>query len=390
MATDQRGPAQMELPGKVVLVFQGGGALGAYQLGVYEAMNESGIQPDWVVGTSIGAINAALIAGNPPEQRFKQLLAFWNHVTHQTWLDAGSILPRLGKSYANMMTISRGITGFFLPNPASWFGLLAPLGVDNASYYLVNPLRETLNALVDFDLLNAGHPRVTVGAVSACTGAMSYFDSHDQRLTVEHILSSGALPPAFPAVRINGEPYWDGGIYSNSPVEVVLDDNPRHSSVIFSVQVWSPTGPEPENLWSVAERQKDIQYASRTESHIARQQQIHRLRHVIRELAKHLPDAERAKPEVQELASWGCNTTMHLIELAAPRLEGDDQLKDIDFTPAGIVARRRSGYEDAKRAIAARPWEAKMDPIEGMSVFNADPALAAEQKRIRRSASPDG
>lgn len=365
-------PARMDLPGKVVLVLQGGGALGAYQLGVYEAMHESGIQPDWVIGTSIGAINAALIAGNPPEKRLQQLSEFWNRVTNQTRLDAAAMWPGLGKTVANLMTISLGIGGFFLPNPASWFGMLAPLGLDNASYYLVNPLRETLNALVDFDVLNAGHPRLTVGAVNACTGAMRYFDSRDQRLTIDHIMSSGALPPAFPAVRIDGQPYWDGGIYSNTPVEAVMDDNPRRSSVIFSVQVWNPAGPEPKNIWAVAERQKDIQYASRTDSHIARQQQIHRLRHVIRELVKRLPEDERTKPEVREFASWGCETTMRLIKLAAPRLEGDDQLKDIDFTPAGIAARRQTGYDDAMRAIGARPWEAKMDPMEGMTVFSAD------------------
>ena len=378
MATSQRRkaeaanpPARMELPGQVVLVLQGGGALGAYQLGVYEAMHESGIEPDWVIGTSIGAINAALIAGNPPERRSQQLLKFWNRVTNQTRLDAAAAMwPGLGKTVANLATISHGIAGFFQPNPVSWFGLIAPLGLDNASYYLVAPLRETLNSLVDFDLLNAGHPRLTVGAVSARTGKMRYFDSRDQRLTVEHIMSSGALPPAFPAVRIDGEPYWDGGVYSNTPVEAILDDKPRHSSVIFSVQMWNPNGPEPDNIWRVSERQKDIQYASRTDSHIARQQQIHRLRHVIRELVKHLPEAERAKPEVQELAAWGCHTTMRLIKLAAPRLEGDDQFKDIDFTPAGITARRRTGYEDAMRAIAARPWEEEMDPIEGMMVFS--------------------
>ncbi|MEX3902830.1 DUF3734 domain-containing protein, partial [Paraburkholderia sp. BR14319] len=177
---------------------------------------------------------------------------------------------------------------------------------------------------------------------------------------------------AFPAVRIDGEPYWDGGIYSNTPVEVVLDDKPRHSSVIFSVQVWNPAGPEPQSIWQIAERQKDIQYASRTESHIARQQQIHRLRHVIRELAKRVPADERDALDVKELAAWGCETTMRLIKLAAPRLDGDDQLKDIDFTPSGIAARRRAGYEAAMRAIDARPWDAPMDPIEGLSVYSAD------------------
>lgn len=379
-------PARLELPGQVVLVLQGGGALGAYQLGVYEAMHESGIEPDWVIGTSIGAINAALIAGNPLERRFQQLSEFWNRVTNQTRLDAAAaICPGLGKVMANLTTISHGIAGFFQPNPASWLGMIAPLGLDHASYYLVAPLRETLNSLIDFDLLNAEHPRITVGAVSACTGTMRYFDSRDQRLTVEHIMSSGALPPAFPAVRIDGEPYWDGGVYSNTPVEAVLDDKPRRSSVIFSVQMWNPMGPEPDNIWSVSERQKDIQYASRTDSHIERQKQIHRLRHVIRELVKHLPEKELAKPEVQELAAWGCSTTMHLIKLAAPRLEGDDHLKDIDFTPDGIAARRRSGYEDAMRAIAARPWEAEMDPIEGMTVFSPDRRRAADAPKILMS-----
>jgi len=340
-------------------------------------MHESGIQPDWVIGTSIGAINAALIAGNPPQRRLQQLLAFWTRVTSQTRLD--SMWPGFNKTLANLMTVSHGVAGFFQPNPACWFGLFTPLGVDSASYYVTAPLRETLTSLVDFDLLNAGHPRVTVGAVNARTGRMCYFDSRNQRLTVEHVMSSGALPPAFPAVRIDGEPYWDGGIYSNSPVEVVLDDDPRQSSVIFAVQMWSPNGPEPESLWQVSERQKDIQYASRVDSHIARQKQIHRLRHVIRELVKRLPKTERAMPEVQELASWGCHTIMHVIKLAALRLEGDDQLKDIDFTPAGIAARRRAGYEDAMRAIGARPWEEKMDPIEGMKVFRADQTVHGEQ-----------
>ncbi|WP_028202220.1 patatin-like phospholipase family protein [Paraburkholderia nodosa] len=369
-------PASLALPGQVVLVLQGGGALGAYQLGVYEALHAAGIHVDWVIGTSIGAINAALIAGNAPEHRFERLDEFWHRVTDRTRLDVAAAWPGFApgwdKTFAKLMIIGGGIAGFFQPNPASWFGPLAHLGVDRASYYRIAPLRDTLVSLVDFELLNAGHPRLTVGAVNARTGAMRYFDSRDQRLNVEHIMSSGALPPAFPAVRIDGEPYWDGGIYSNTPVEVVLDDKPRNSSVIFSVQVWNPAGPEPESIWQIAERQKDIQYASRTESHIARQQQIHRLRHVIRELAKRVPEAERDTIDVRELAAWGCETTMRLIKLAAPRLDGDDQLKDIDFTPSGIAARRRAGYEAAMRAIEARPWDAPMDPIEGLSVYSAD------------------
>ncbi|KVD01618.1 patatin-like phospholipase family protein [Burkholderia ubonensis] len=372
-------PERMELPGQVVLVLQGGGALGAYQLGVFQAMSESGIEPDWVIGTSIGAINAALIVGNPPEHRYRRLAEFWRRVTERTELAGPGALPGWDRLFAEMMIIGGGITGFFEPNPASWLGPMARLGVDRASYYRIAPLRDTLVSLIEPDLLNAGRPRLTVGAVNACTGEMRYFDSRDQHnpLTVEHIMSSGALPPAFPAVRIDGQPYWDGGVYSNTPVEVVLDDTPRRSSIIFSVQMWNPVGPEPESIWQVSERQKDIQYASRTDSQIKRQQQIHRLRHVIRELVRHVPEAERATPEVRALAEWGCQTTMRVIKLAAPRLDGDNQFKDIDFTPAGIAARRRAGYDAAMRAIAARPWEAPMDPIEGLSVYSPDETAAS-------------
>ncbi|MDY7791779.1 patatin-like phospholipase family protein [Burkholderia ubonensis] len=372
----------MELPGQVVLVLQGGGALGAYQLGVFQAMSESGIEPDWVIGTSIGAINAALIVGNPPERRDQRLAEFWRRVSERTELAGPVSLPGWDKLFAEMMIIGGGITGFFEPNPASWLGPMARLGVDRASYYRIAPLRDTLVSLIEPDLLNAGRPRLTVGAVNACTGEMRYFDSRDPHnpLTVEHIMSSGALPPAFPAVRIDGQPYWDGGVYSNTPVEVVLDDTPRRSSIIFSVQMWNPVGPEPESIWQVSERQKDIQYASRTDSQIERQRQLHRLRHVIRELARYVPEAERDKPEVRALAAWGCQTTMRVIKLAAPRLNGDNQFKDIDFTPAGIAARRRAGYDAAMRAIAARPWEAPMDPIEGLSVYSPDEAATSEAR----------
>lgn len=187
---------------------------------------------------------------------------------------------------------------------------------------MAEPLRDTLASLIDVELLNAGRPRVTVGAVNACTGAMRYFDSRERRLGLDHVMSSGALPPAFPAVRVDGAPYWDGGIYSNTPVEVVLDDAPRRSSIIFSVQMWNPVGPEPQSIWQVSERQKDIQYASRTDGNIARQQQIHRLRHVINELVMRVPEPERASADVQALAAWGCQTTMRVIKLAAPRLDG--------------------------------------------------------------------
>jgi len=198
---------------------------------------------------------------------------------------------------------------------------------------------------------------------------MRYFDTRSESVGVDHILASGALPPAFPAVRIDGEAYWDGGLYSNTPIEAVLDDNPRRDSLIFAVNVWHQTAPQPESIWQVMGRQKDIQYASRADSHIARQKQIHRLRHVIRELHKQIPAAKQADPKVSELASWGCGTTMHVVRLLAPSLNGEDHTKDIDFTAGGLRARWNAGYAGTLKAVERAPWTDPADPIEGMIVY---------------------
>ncbi|OUM03027.1 patatin [Variovorax sp. JS1663] len=366
-ATAGRNPGRETLPGQVVLVLQGGGALGAYQAGVYQALHEAGIEPDWVIGTSIGAINAALIAGNPPQHRMERLDSFWNmmqaHAPTLRWPD----WMGLGNLASNMSTVMRGIPDFFTPNLHALRGANAQLGVEAASYYSTAPLRGTLESLVDFEYLCQCHTRMTVGAVNACSGEMRYFDTRRERLGVEHVMASGALPPAFPAVRIDGQPYWDGGIYSNTPIEAVLDDKPRRDSLIFAVNVWHQAAPEPESIWQVMARHKDIQFASRADSHITRQKQIHRLRHVIRELHKQIPASRRADSKVAALAAWGCWTTMHVAHLLAPRVEGEDHTKDIDFTPAGICTRRRAGHADTMRMIERAPWQqANADPIEGV------------------------
>jgi NTE family protein len=354
------------LPGQIVLVLQGGGALGAYQVGVYQAMHEAGIEPAWVIGTSIGAINASLIAGNPPERRMERLHSFWNQMEE-------SVAPAevldwfgLGNLAANMATMTRGIPNFFKPNLHALRGSTAALGVESASYYSTSPLRDTLNSLVDFDYLCQCRTRMTVGAVNVCSGRMRYFDTRNEPLTADHVMASGALPPAFGAIRIDGEPYWDGGIYSNTPIEAVLDDKPRRDSVIFAVNVWHQTGPEPESIWQVMSRQKDIQFASRADNHIARQKQIHRLRHVIRDLYQQMPQAARDDPRIKELASWGCGTTVHVLHLLAPRLNGEDHTKDIDFTPLGVRTRCQAGYADTMRMIERAPWQQMADPIEGV------------------------
>jgi NTE family protein len=333
-------------------------------------MHEVGVEPDWVVGTSIGAINGAIIAGNHPDNRMERLHAFWDRMEINKGNPLAPWMEFFGNALANASTISRGIPGFFEPNHAAMFGQHAKLGVEKASYYSTSPLAETLDALIDFDYLQAKKTRLTVGAVNANTGAMRYFDSKTDHLTIDHVMASGALPPAFGAIRIDGEPYWDGGIYSNTPVEVVLDDNPRRDSTVFTVQLWSPDGPEPQSLWDINARLKDIQFSSRADSHMARQQQIHKLRHIIREMGKLMPPAVRDKAEMKELSAWGCGTTMHVVRMLAPRIEGEDGSKDIDFTARGIRTRWEAGYHDAQRAIAAAPWAEPTDPRDGLVIHN--------------------
>ncbi len=343
------------LPGQVVLVLQGGGALGAYQLGVYQALHEAGIEPAWVIGTSTGALNAAVIAGNTAADRLPRLRELWRRFEQE-------------KPFANLSTLMYGITGFFSPRLPAWGGIQAKVGVDVASYYRTEPLRETLGSLVDLAVLHAAHPRLTVGAVSVKSGEMRYFDSRKAALGLDEVMASAALPPGFPAIRVDGEAFWDGGLYSNTPLETVLDDNPRRDSVIFGVNVWQPTGHEPESIWQVLAREKDIRYASRDDSHIARQKQIHRLRHVIRELAKQLPPEKRNAPKCRELASWGCGTTMHVVRLLAPALEGEDYWKDLDFSAAGIRFRCEAGLADTRRMLERAPWQAPVDRMEGVIV----------------------
>lgn len=354
--------------GQTVLVLQGGGALGAFQVGAYQALHEAGLEPDWIIGTSIGSINAALIAGNPPAQRMAALEAFWQGITQQ---DMGLWTPPgLASTLNDMAIMARGVPGFFQPNPSAWFGINATVGMKRASYYDTAPLRETLTGLIDSNRLNANAPRLTIGTVNVRTAAMRYFDSQRDTIGIDHILASGALPPAFPAVCIDGEAYWDGGLYSNTPIEAVLDDHPRRDSLIFAVNVWHAHGDEPESVAQVMERQKDIQYTSRAHSHIVRQQQIHHLRHIVRELARQLPEVARDSAENQALAEYGCRTVMHVVMLSLPHLEGEGATKDIDFSADGIRTRHESGYMQTRAMLARAPWNAPVDPMLGVIVHS--------------------
>jgi NTE family protein len=349
------------LPGQVVLVMQGGGAPGVYQAGAYQALHEAGIEPDWVIGTSIGAINGAIIAGNPVGRRLERLQEFWTYLENQ-WIGPwGQLAP-----------LFAGVPGFYYPNPAVARGVEAKVGIEQAALYYVDPLKKLLPTLVDFGLVNSGHPRFTLGLVGVRNGQMRYFDTREEKVGIEHVLGSSAIPPSFPAVRIGGESYWDGGIYSNTPVEVVFDDYQRTDSVIFAVQIWHSRGLEPESIAQVFMRQKDILFGSRSKSHIARQAQIHRMRHVIRELVNMLPEDRKNSSEAQELASWGCGTKMHLVEINAEPIDGETNARDFDFSQAAIEARWQAGYADARRVIARRPWDDPIDPKVGVGVYASD------------------
>jgi NTE family protein len=254
----------------------------------------------------------------------------------------------------------------------AFLGQQVPLGPDDAGYYSVEPLRRTLGDLIDFDRINSDQTRLTVGAANVQTSEMRYFDSRDEDLDVRHVMASGALPPAFPAVRIDGTLYWDGGIVSNTPVEAVFDDHPRRDAIVFAVHLWNPHGPEPRSIWEVTNRQKDIQYASRASTHIARQRQLHKLRHVITQLAQMVPPGAYPAEQIEQLAGYGCVTKMHVVRLLAPRLDHEDHTKDVDFSPSGIRERWDAGYRHMSETLGKRPWQADVDPLEGFILHEVE------------------
>jgi len=349
------------LPGRIVIVMQGGGAPGAYEAGVYEALHDAGIEPDWVIGTSIGAINGAIIAGNKRSDRVARLKEFWKR------LDS-----RLPEPWNHVSPLVSGVPGFFYPNPALAWGVDTRVGVAQAAMYLVEPLKKLLPTLVDFNLINSGYTRFTIGLTKVDSGEIRYFDSKQDKIAIEHVLGSSAVPPCFPAVLVDREYYWDGGVYSNSPVEVVFDEFPRQSSVVFAVQIWPTRGPKPDSFSRAFMRVKDILFGSRARSHIMRQAEIHRMRRVIRELADMLPEDKRDSPRAKELAGWSCRTTMHLVEINAQPLACDGNARDFDFSRTTVEARWAAGYADTRKMLERRPWEAAIDPATDLTVYRSD------------------
>jgi NTE family protein len=350
-----------------ILTLQGGGALGSYQAGVYEALAEGGVVPGWVAGVSIGAINACLIAGNPPERRVEALRAFWNRITspslswtHFVGLD--SVQQQFGAAQAAML----GQPGFFLPRPPmDWWGQDTPV-----SFYDAGALRGTLEALADFDLINAGVTRLSVGAVEVETGNMIYFDNTMMRIGPEHIMASGALPPGFSAVEIGGRSFWDGGLVSNTPLQFVLAERPRQSSLIFQVDLFPACGPTPRNLDEVAERDKDIRYSSRTRTGTQDVAERQNLRRRLRRFLERLPADLAADPVVRELEQFATGSEIDVAHLIYRPAVPQGSQKDYQFDRGTMERRWAQGLDDARRTLDAAPWEVPPAPDMGMRTFD--------------------
>jgi len=345
----------------VALVLQGGGALGAYQAGVYEGLHEAGIRPNWLAGISIGALNAAVIAGSPERERVERLRAFWETIcaVPVDWTGSAETMEGLPmalafrpfqNSAAAMRALLVGQTGFFKPRfPPPY---LSPFTGDPAtSFYDTAPLKATLERLVDFDLLNSGAVRVSVAAVNVRTGNLVCFDTAERRLRAEHFMASGALPPGFPAVEIDGEYYWDGGVVSNTPLQRILMSEPRRDSITFQVDLWSSKGRLPYDLPEVLNRQKEIQYSSRTRAVTTHMMQMQKMRQALQVLLERLPESARRDPDVIEIADLACHRVTNIIHLIYKSKAFEGHSKDYEFGPEAMREHWQSGLEDIRRTL---------------------------------------
>lgn len=357
---------------RIVLVLQGGGALGAYQAGVYEALCDAAHQPSWVTGISIGAINAALIAGNPPERRVERLRTFWEMVSGG--LTGSPLVPgeaaRTAFNEASAAWAAAfGVPGFFTPRfpPAT---LYPPGSREALSFYDTNTLRSTLEKLVDFKLINDGGIRFSVGAVNVRTGNFVYFDNQKQEISPEHIMASGALPPGFPPVEIDGEAYWDGGLVSNAPLQYVLDDEPRRDMLIFQVDLFSARGQMPRTLSEVAEREKEIRYSSRTRLNTDAGRRLLDLRCALSRLLKKLPDELKSDPDYQLLSAATADVAVTIVQLIYRRKNYETQSKDYEFSRHSIEEHWQSGRHDVMRTVRHAHWISRVKPPHGVAVFD--------------------
>jgi len=357
---------------RVALVLQGGGALGAYQAGVYQALHESGLEPNWVCGVSIGAINSAIIAGNPRERRLERLQTFWDRITaRKVWhyTPDGDIYRKARNLASSLMTSTLGQPGFFKPHELNpW---LSPAGARTAtSYYDTTPLRETLLELVDFDLINARKTHFAVGAVNVLTGNFLYFDNKKEVIEPEHVMASGALPPALPMVKIGTDHFWDGGIVSNTPLQHLLDQDDRLNSLVFQVDLFSARGMLPRDIQEVMSRHKDIVYSSRTRHNTDIYKRMNNLKAdyykaLLKIPEEQLSDQERTmRDHLQHLP--GITILQMIYQQKA--YEGDS--KDYDFSATSMREHWQSGLDDTRRTLMRRDWLAMPEEGKGIVVHD--------------------
>ncbi len=345
----------------VALVLQGGGALGAYQAGVYEGLHEAGIRPNWLAGISIGALNTAIIAGSPEAERVGRLREFWETICAAPveWPSGEGLadampfafdLRSLHNAMAAMRALFQGQPGFFKPRFPS--PLWSPFSGDaSTSFYDTAPLQRTLERLVDFDRLNSGQVRVSVGAVNVRTGNLTYFDTAERRLGPKHFMASGALPPGFPSVEIDGEHYWDGGMVSNTPLSRVLSSEPR-DTLTFQIDLWSAKGRVPRDLMELSSRQKDIQYSSRTRAITDHATRMQKMRQALQRTIEKLPKSAKEDPEFRAIADMARHCSCNIIHLIYQSKIYEGQSKDYEFGLSAMRAHWQSGLDDIRRTLA--------------------------------------
>ncbi|WP_084143874.1 DUF3734 domain-containing protein [Methylocapsa acidiphila] len=382
-------PDEHRLPfERIALLLQGGGALGAYQGGVYQALDEADLLPDWVAGISIGAINSALIAGNPPEKRVEKLREFWELVSAPPMSSFGvSILPPIEITDPSIHRVVNQVQAYFvallgapnfftprLPPPV----LFHPDKPDGLSFYDTAPLRKTLERLVDFDRINAGPMRFSVGAVHVRSGNFVYFDTTTHRIGPEHVIGSGSLPPGFPPTEIDGEYYWDGGIVSNTPLQWVLDSRPRQDTLAFQVDLWHAAGQVPRSFSEASVREKEIRYSSRTRAATDQYRKMQKLRIAVAELIKDLPEEHRDRPEVRLLEAESDDKVCNIIQLIYRSESYEGLSKDYEFSRATMEEHWRAGYNDAIRTLSHPEVLECPGRAEGVRTF--DVARATQQR----------
>jgi NTE family protein len=365
---------------QTVLLLQGGGALGSYQAGVYQALAEADLHPDWVAGISIGAVNSALIAGNPPDKRVERLREFWEAVSTPPLgplaLPYFSSLSIPDESIHAVVNQTRalgillfGAPHFFtprLPPPMPW-------GVSRAdalSYYDVAPLKETLDRLVDFDRINAGGMRLSVGAVNVRTGNFVCFDTTTQRITPAHVIASGSLPPGFPATEIDGEYYWDGGLVSNTPLQWVLESRPRRDTLALQVDLWPALGEVPHNFADADVRQKEIRFSSRSRAGTEMYKRVQKFRVAFATLLKRLPDELRGLPEVTMLAAEANDKVCNIVHLIYRAKKYEGTAKDYEFSRRTMEEHWLAGYRDTIQSLGHQEIFEPPDRLDGVRTFD--------------------